>query len=293
VGEEKEAIMKRGIRKLPVLLVVGLLGAAAVGLAAQTQTETLTPQIITGEVVRYEPGKVLVVRGADGKEVIYALSPKVQVQQEVQAGRTVSVHIERGKDGATAVTRVTSTTVTPEGQIKRTTEETRIKPSGETTRSQVSTVTGEVVRYVPDRTIVLREAPGKETSFDLRPGTTVPTGIQVGQKVTLYTEPGPSGTASVARVTTTSINPEGQVERKVEETRVKPSGETVKTTSVTIEGMVEAYQPGKSITVRHPDGSKFTFMLSEGTRLPDEVLVGKAVTIRNVPVVETIVVEKD
>jgi hypothetical protein len=288
--------MKRAIRKLPVLLVVGLLGTAAVALEAQTQAPTDTtvaPQIVTGEVVRYEPGKVLVVRGANGEEVIYALSPKVQVQQEVQVGRTVSVHIERGKDGATAVTRVTSTTVTPEGQVKRTTEETRIKPSGETTTSQVSTVTGEVVRYVPERTIVLREAPGKETSFDLRPGATVPTAIQVGQKVTLYTEPGPSGTASVARVTTTSINPEGQVERKVEETRIKPSGETTKTTSVTVEGMVEAYQPGKSITVRHPDGSRFTYILSEGARLPDKVLVGKTISIRNVPVVETVVVEKD
>ncbi len=288
--------MKRAIRKLPVLLCVGVLGTAGVVLAAQAQTyteTTLAPQVVTGEVVRYEPGRVLVVRGADGKETIYALRPNVQVAQEVQAGRTVSVHIERGKDGATAVTRVTTTSLTPEGQVKRTTEETRIKPSGETTRSKVSTVTGEVVRYVPERTIVVRESPGKETSYDLRPGATVPTGIQVGQKVTLYTEPGPGGYASEARITTTSINPEGQMERTVEETRIKPSGETTKTTAITVEGKVEAYQPGKSITVRHPDGSKFTYILSEGTRLPDQVLVGKTVTIRNVPVVETIVVEKD
>lgn len=287
--------MKRAIKKLPVLLVVGALATAAVVLTAQSPTDTETagaPQIVTGEVVRYEPGRVLVVRGADGKEIIYTLSRSVQVAQEVQAGRTVSVHIERGKDGTTAVTQVTTTSLTPEGQVKRTIEETRIKPSGETTRSKVSTVTGEVVRYVPDRTIVVREPAGRETTYDLRPGTTVPTGMQVGQKVTLYTEPGPSGTASVARVTTTSINPEGQMERKVEETRINPAGETTKTTTVTVEGTVEAYQPGKTITVRHPDGSKFTYMLSEGTRLPDEVVVGKIVTLRDVPVVETVVIEK-
>ena len=289
--------MERTIRKLPVLFVVGLLGAGAVALTAQTQTSTETiaaPQVVTGEVVRYEPGRVLVVRGADGKETIYNLTPSAQVAQEVQTGRTVSVHIERGKDGATSVTRVTTTSVTPEGQVERTTEETRIKPSGETTRSKTSTVTGEVVRYVPERTIVLREPAGKETTFDLRPGTTVPTGIQVGQKVTLFTEPGPDGTSSVARVTTTSINPEGQMEQTVKETRIKPSGETTKsTTIITVQGTVEAYVPGQSITVRHADGSKVTYTLREGTRLSDEVVVGRTVNLRNVPVVETVVVEKD
>ena len=64
------------IRKLPALLIVGLLGTAGVVLAAQSQSETtLAPQIVTGEVVRYEPRRVLVVRGADGKELPLASGP--------------------------------------------------------------------------------------------------------------------------------------------------------------------------------------------------------------------------
>jgi len=286
--------MKRAIVKLPALLVVGLLGAGAVLLTAQTQTytETTAPLIVTGEVVRYEPGRLLVVRSADGKEITYSLSPSVVVEREVQAGRTVSVHIDRGKDGATAVTKVTTTSITPEGQVKRTTEETRIKPSGETTRSTVSTITGEVVSYVPGRKIVVREAAGNETTYELRPGTAVPAEIRMGQKVTLYTEPGPDGSTSVARVTTTTITPEGEMKRTIEETRTKPSGETTKTTTITVQGKVEAYAPGRSITVLRPDGTKVTYVLSEGTQLTGDVLVGKTVTIRNVPVEETIVIDK-
>src|SRR5438132_807971 len=106
--------------------------------SAQTQTYTETtrtevkPVVITGEVVRYEPGHVIVVRSDKG-EVSYTLMPSITVPAEVRVGRTVSLYTEPGEDGATVVKRVTTTSVTPSGHLKSTTETTRTSPSGETT----------------------------------------------------------------------------------------------------------------------------------------------------------------
>jgi hypothetical protein len=124
--------------KLPILFLPGLLSVGAALATAQTQTSTETkiaPQIVTGDVVRYEPGRLLVVR-ADGKEITYSLDPSVVVAEEVQVGRTVSVHIERGKNGATAVTRVTTTSITPEGHVKRTTERRASSPRAQPPRAR-------------------------------------------------------------------------------------------------------------------------------------------------------------
>jgi hypothetical protein len=280
--------MKTGAWIVAGLLCAGLPSAAS----SQTQTETtVTPVIVTGEVIRYEPGRVLVLR-SDGKETSYTLTSSVALPSEVQVGRTVSVHTERGSDGSTVVSRVTTTSVTPEGQVKRTTEETRQEPGGVIRQKKVTTVSGEVVSYEPGRAIVLRPASGEPVTYTLTPKVTVPADVQVGRKVTLYTEPGMDGTTSVARVTTTSVTPDGQVKRTTEETRTKPGGETSKLTTVTVQGTLQAIEPGKSLTVLRPDGTKVLYVIGEGVTLPADLAVGKVVTIRSLPVVETVIIDK-
>jgi hypothetical protein len=119
-----------------------------------------------------------------------------------------------------------------------------------------------------------------------------PAEVQMGRKVTVDTEPGPDGSTMVTRVTTTSLTPEGQVKRTVEETRTTPLGETTKTTLVTIQGTVEAYMPGKSITVMRADGTRVTYVIGQGAKLPADISPGRTVTIQTVPVVETIILDK-
>jgi hypothetical protein len=100
--------------------------------AQTTQTETKYTTI-DGEVVRYEAGRVIVIRGADNKEITYTLSPSVVVPAEVNVGRRVMLYTEPGKDGGTQlVSRVTTTSITSDGNVKRTTEDTRTLPSGAT-----------------------------------------------------------------------------------------------------------------------------------------------------------------
>jgi hypothetical protein len=155
-------------------------------------------------------------------------------------------------------------------------------------------VTGEVVRYEPGKLLVVR-ADGRETTYLLTPSVAVPAELQVGRNVSVQLEP---GSTTVTRVTTTSITPEGQVKKTTEETRTKPSGETTKVTTTTIQGKVEAYMPGKTITVTRADGTKTTYVINETAKIPADVAIGKTVTIRtlpsaSVPTVETIIIEKN
>lgn len=277
-----------------ILVVAGLLAAAPIAAHSQQAEVVAAPVIVNGEVVRYEPGRTIVIKN-DGREVTYALTPDITIPAEVQMGRRVSVHTERGADGNTRVTRVTTTSLTPEGQVKRTTEETRVGESG-MVRQKKTTITGEVVSFLPGKTIVVRRSPGDDVTLALGANATLPSGdVQVGQRVTLFTEPGIDGTTTVSRITTTSVTPEGQAKRTVEETRTTASGETTKTTTVTVQGTVQTYLPGKSLTVLKADGTPVTYTISEGAAVPSDLAVGKVVTIRALPGggMQTIVVEKN
>jgi len=273
-----------------VFVSIAILGTGAAA-SSQTYTETTTrvdkPIIINGEVVRLEPGKTIVIRsGSGGEEVSYVLGPGVTIPEEVQVGRSVSLRTELTPDGSTLVRQVTTTTVANQGQVKRTTEVTRTQPSSNTTTTTTTTTgaaTGEVVRIDPGRTLVLRSQ-GREVNYVLRPDVSVPAEVQVGRTATVQFEPGPDGTSMVKRVTTTSVDPQGQVKRTTETTRTDPYGGTARTTTTTtLSGRVEAYMPGRSITVIDSTGNRATYMLSADTPMPAEMVMGRDVTVYAAP----------
>jgi hypothetical protein len=276
-----------------IIVMAGLLVAAPVVAPAQQTEVVVAPVVVSGEVVRYEPGRTIVIK-SEGRDVSYVLTPELSIPADVQLGRRVSVHSERGADGATRVTRVVTTSLTPQGQVQRTTEETRVGDSGLVTQKK-TTVTGEVVSFVPGKTIVIRRSPGDDVTMALASNVQLPPAeVQVGQRVTLYTEPGVDGNTTVSRITTTSITAEGQAKRTVEETRTSPSGETSKTTTVTVQGTVKTYSPGKSFTILRADGTPVTYTIAENANMPADLAVGKVVTIHQVPGAGLrIVVEKD
>lgn len=284
------------------LVLLGALSTTLMGVAsaqvheaAQVETKTV---IISGDVVRYEPGRAIVIRGGDGKEVTYTLPPSITVPAEVQVGRKVTLHTERGADGSsTLVSRIVTTSVTPSGRVKDTTDETRKSESGAVTQTRTTTITGDVVKYEPGQTIVVRDPSRKLVTYTLAPDVIVPADIQVGKKVTLYTEPGADGTATlVRRVTTTSVTPEGRTKSTTQETRTDAGGATTTTTTTTISGRVEAYTAGKSITVLRSDGSRVTYGITSLSSVPAGLVVGKTITIVPVnprePVVQTITVRE-
>jgi len=271
----------------PVVFTTILILQTGVAAWSQTYTETTRaekPVIITGEVVRLEPGKTIVVRSG-GEEITYVLGPGVVVPNDVQIGRAVSLRTEAGRDGTTLVQQVTTTTVTPAGQVQRTTEVTRTKPSGATTTTSTTTtgaVTGEVVRFEPGKSIVIRSKDG-EVTYMLAPKVTAPAEIQIGRTATVQFEPGRDGTSTVQRISTITLSPDGQVRETTDITRTDPAGRTSRSTMSTLTGKVEAYLPGKSITVTDPSGARVTYVLSGDSQVPADVVLGREVTIQVAP----------
>lgn len=250
-----------------------LMAVALTGIASFAAADHLK-----GVVVRLEPGKVMVLRGPDMREVTYTLSPDVAIPADVTVGGNVEIDTTQGTGDTWVVTRVTTTTM-PDGSLQRTTERTTTTPSGD----KYTTVSGEVVRYEAGRTIVLRDSNRKDVTFTLAPDSVIPDDVRIGRKVTLFTEAGDGGTTLVKRVTTTSMTPSGDVKRTTNETRTSPSGATTATSTTTINGVVQSFDAGKSITLTRDDGSTVTYVINDRSQLPTDLVVGKRVVIRTVP----------
>jgi hypothetical protein len=260
------------------IALVGAVSAQTSDQAAQVDTKTVT---ISGDIIRYQPGQVIVIRDKDGKEVAYTLTSSIAVPGDLQVGQKVTLHTERGVDGSpTTVSRIVTTSVNSQGNVKSTTDETRTTASGEVTKTRVTTTSGEVVKYEPGRAIVVREPSRGVVTYTLGPDVSVPADIQVGKQVTLITEPGAEGGATtVRRVTTTSVTPEGRTKSTTEETRTDPAGSTTTTTTTNISGRVEAYTAGKSITVLRSDGSRLNYSITSLSSVPEDLVIGKTITI--------------
>jgi len=251
-------------------------------MALTTIATFATADHLKGVVVRLEPGKVMVVRGPDMKEVTYMLNPSVTIPAGVAVGSWVELDTTQGTGDTWVVTRVTTTTM-PDGTMERTTERT-VTPAGE---PSYTTVTGEVVKLDPGRTIVLRGNDSKVVTYTLTPDVTVPADVAVGRHVTLFTEAGTGGTTLVKRVTTTSMTPEGEVKRTTTDTRTHPSGAVTTTTTTTIDGVVQSYVTGKSITLTRPDNTTVTYLINDRSQIPADLAVGKRVFIRTVPMTDS------
>ncbi|HSP93334.1 MAG TPA: hypothetical protein VLU06_02195 [Thermoanaerobaculia bacterium] len=165
------------------------------------------------------------------------------------------------------------------GAQEVTTKQTTIQNSD---NPRIVTITGDVVRYEPGQTIVLRQPDKRVVTYTLSPGATLPEDIRIGRTVTVSTEPSSdgSGPAMVTKVTTTSMTPEGQTKTTTERTEMSPSGDTSKTTTTTISGTVSAFEPGQFITIERPDHQTVRYTINQESQLPQDLTIGKTVTIR-------------
>ena len=187
------------------LCVGTVLVASGPAFAQTTRTETKYVTV-DGEVIRYEPGRVIVIRGADNKEIVYTLAPTIVVPAEVKAGRRVTLYTEAGKDGGTQlVQRVTTTSVTPEGNVRSTTEDTRTLPSGVTTRTTTTTLSGTVAAYEAGKTLTITRFDGSKVTYLINEKSTVPADIVIGKTVTILPAAGPGEPVAqtITYVTTT------------------------------------------------------------------------------------------
>lgn len=195
--------------KITVLIAGLCLGVTPIasGHALAQTTQTTTKYItVDGEVVRYEPGRVIVIRGADNKEILYTLAPSVVVPADVRVGRRVTLYTEPGEAGGTQlVSRVTTTTVTPEGNVKRTTEDTRTLPSGAITTTTTTHVTGKVAAYTAGKTLTITRADGTQATYVITEKSLVPADLVIGKTITIV--PNAAGELVIQSITYVPVKP--------------------------------------------------------------------------------------
>jgi hypothetical protein len=195
--------------------IAGLcLTAAAVAVKpVQAQTAQTKTQVVTvdGEVIRYEPGQIIVVRGADNKETTYTLAPTVVVPTDVKIGRRVTLFTEPGPDGSTRlVSRVTTTTLSPDGAVKKTTEDTRTSPSGTTTKTTTTSISGKVVAYDMGKTVTITRNDGSKVTYILNDKSKVPADLVAGKVVTILPLPSSTPEQTVVETITYATEPPPQ-----------------------------------------------------------------------------------
>ena len=202
--------------KLPVLIVGLCVAATSVtsGVARAESSQTTVTKVVTinGEVVRYEPGQMIVVRGSDDKEVTYTLSANVAVPKDVQVGRQVTLYTEPGPDGGTQVVRrVVTTSVTPEGNVKRTTEDTRNLPSGATSKTTTTEVSGTVAAYQAGKMLTITRDDGTKVTYMINAKSTIPSDLAVGKVISIVPMVSTDANGNVVQtVTYVTIPPDGQ-----------------------------------------------------------------------------------
>ncbi|HMA17942.1 MAG TPA: hypothetical protein VKS03_05850 [Thermoanaerobaculia bacterium] len=141
------------------------------------------------------------------------------------------------------------------------------------------TVTGEIVRYEAGRTIVLRDADGREVTYAIAPTISSQVGIVVGRRVTIVTEPSANETVMVTRITAED-GPDSAPATMSGRTAA-PSVEAKSQITSTL-GTVSAYEPGRTITILRPNATTVTYAIDANSAVPTGISAGRRVVIRTI-----------
>ena len=280
------------MRSLTMLLATAIATVATIAASQEASpsppptpaaTEPAKPLTTSGEIVRYDAGKTIVIRQSDDRVVTYALAPAMTVPPEVQVGRRVTIFAEPAADGVIRVTRVTMIGPGPTPVAAGpppTAPYTRENQKSVQTRTV--TVTGDVVRYEAGRAIVVRSPDGREVTYAIAPDISAPPEVTVGRRVSIVTEPSVAGPVLVTRITTDSVTPDGQATTTTRETVLAPSAAETKTQTTTAYGTITAYEPGQSISLLQPNRKTVTYAIDASSALPTGIATGKTVVIRTI-----------
>jgi hypothetical protein len=183
------------MKSLAMFLAVAIAAVAAI---AATEDVNASRVIISGDVVRYEAGKTIVVRSADGKEVTYAIAPALAAPAGVVVGRRVTLVTEASDSGAVAVTRITTE---PGPEATTTVTETTVAPPAPEPKTQITSEYGTVSDYEAGRTITLLRPNATTVTYTIDSKSTIPADLAKGRKVVVRTVTRPGSQPVVRKVT--------------------------------------------------------------------------------------------
>jgi hypothetical protein len=203
------------MKSLAMLLATAIAAVATIAAsqeASPTPPPAPTPREIprsvttSGEIVRYDAGKTIVIRQSDDRVVTYELAPAVPVSPEIHVGRRVAITAAPAADGVVRVTRVTpigpdpgvaapsAASVTPNSEI----------PSATQTKTQTTTAYGTITAYEPGQSMSILQPNGKTVIYAIDGDSALPSGIATGKTVVVRTITRPGATRPLVRKVTYS-----------------------------------------------------------------------------------------
>lgn len=248
-------------------LISLVVAATASVLAAQdrtttTQTKQTTVQspdgstssmTVTGEVIRYEPGHTIVIRRPDNTEATYVLDSSLEVPSDVQIGRQVTL-VTHSQDGTIHIRKIT--TVSRGGAAS---------PEMDHDKSGSSAME----RDKSGAAMAPSQSETQQTTTETRS--------------TASSAPTETRQSTTETRSTASIAPANGQTAPDASTQMKTT-ESTSSKMTTVTGTVRTYEPGQSITILGADRKVTTYTLSEGIEVPQDVTVGKRVTIQTTTV---------
>ena len=169
--------------------------------STRTTTKTTT---VEGKVVRYERGKTIVILESGDREATFVLAPDATVPADIEVGRFVSLSTENSASGPMTVTRVTTQSVTPEGNLKTETKAKGTTPAGDKVSSTTTTVTGTVKAVQTGRSLTLILPNKSAVEYTLDASSVVPAELAIGNTVTVVTTTTTTGAPVVVKTVTIS-----------------------------------------------------------------------------------------
>ena len=173
-------------------------------------TRTTRTTTVEGKVVRYEPGKTIVVLGPDSREVTYTLTSGIQVPADVQVGRVVTLNTEPSASGPVTVTRITTRSVGSDGSMKTETQTRTQSSTGDqtmtksTTQSGATSLTGTVSAYEPGRSVTFLMPDKTTVVYTVDANSQLPSDLAVGKTYVVESTRTSTGPIVVKRITTTT-----------------------------------------------------------------------------------------
>jgi hypothetical protein len=176
-------------------MILALAIGAVAGIAASQDAEA-SRVTVSGEVVRYDAGKTIVLHGEDGREVTYAIAPTLSAPPGVRVGRRVTIVTEPSETEAVLVTQITTETA-PGGSITTAEKSRASSPGGE--KSQITSTLGTVSAYEPGKTITILRPNATTVTYTINASSAIPTGLSTGRRVVIRTITGPGVEQPVVR----------------------------------------------------------------------------------------------
>lgn len=208
------------MRNPKTLLLVGAMTGVCALASAQSSsygqnsdesatTTTTTRTTFRGPIVRFEPGRVIVLHEGD-RDVTYTLTPDVVMPSDIAVGNVVTLTT---RPGTTTVSRIVTSDTDSEGRARQTTETRRMDDRGNMVTTRETTVFGTVSAYEPGKSVTIESGHGKKVTYIMTDASQAPSSIRIGKKVRIYTVPTPSSDQQTVKritVTTETTNPPDQ-----------------------------------------------------------------------------------